>query len=151
MCVTKNLESIKNLIKEAEDKARQEVERERLRKIELERQRRLDLERQQKEEEQRQILLSFMSGKKPGFIYLIRGENGFWKIGYAANPYNRQKTFNVKLPFDVTFEHLIPTNDMTKAEQQLHAQFAFKRVRGEWFDLSEEDIAWIKSLRKLDV
>jgi len=81
-----------------------------------------------------------------GFVYLLRSDTGYWKIGRTVNPASREKTFGVKLPFVVRFEHLIETNDMIALELRLHNHFSKKRVDGEWFDLSSEDTAYIKSL-----
>lgn len=91
-------------------------------------------------------------GPRPGFVYLLKSPStGHWKIGRTRNPADRRKTFNVKLPFDVEYEHLIPSNDMNKAEAMLHAKYADKRLDGEWFDLDDNDIDWIKSFDRLDM
>jgi hypothetical protein len=80
-----------------------------------------------------------------GFVYLIQGSNAY-KIGRAKDPNNRIKTFNVRLPFEVEYLHLIETPDMYTLESQLHQRFASKRVNGEWFRLDMQDIDYIKSL-----
>lgn len=82
----------------------------------------------------------------PGYVYLIRSSTGFFKIGHTKNPENRMATFNVKLPFEVEFVCLISTEDMIVLEKTLHRQFANKRVNGEWFDLTTEDVEYIKGL-----
>ena len=97
------------------------------------------------------ILEWAQSGKQPGFIYLLRSSSGYWKIGLTSAPENRRKTFDVKLPFEIAYEHLIPTNEMKKAETWLHRKFANKRVNGEWFNLSPEDVEWIKGLTQLNL
>lgn len=79
-----------------------------------------------------------------GRVYLLRAENGLHKIGRTANPSDRLKTFSVKLPFQVQFEHLIETNDMYALESKLHKLFAEKNIAGEWFELSPEDVLYIK-------
>lgn len=38
---------------------------------------------------------------------------------------------------------------MLKDELTLHAQFADKRIRNEWFALTEEDIAYICKIARL--
>lgn len=84
---------------------------------------------------------------KPGYVYLVQEINGpHFKIGHSKNPAHRQKTFNVKLPYQVEFVCLIQTNDMEKLEHQLHERFSEKRVDGEWFLLSPEDVEYIKGL-----
>lgn len=83
---------------------------------------------------------------KSGYVYLIKASTGHRKIGRTVNPQNRMKTFNIKLPFEVEYEHLIKTNDMLMLESQLHNKFSEKRINGEWFDLDGSDVEYIKSL-----
>lgn len=89
------------------------------------------------------------SKPKAGFVYLLKSTSGFWKIGKTKNPDNRLKTFGVKLPFEVEYEHLIPCEDHNAAEYSLHQRFEANRVNGEWFDLSPDDVAYIKTIQSL--
>lgn len=82
----------------------------------------------------------------PGYVYLIQSPTGVYKIGRAKNPDNRMETFSVKLPFEVAYIHLIPCENYRHSERQLHIRYADKRINGEWFDLTPEDVAWIKSI-----
>jgi Meiotically Up-regulated Gene 113 (MUG113) protein len=86
--------------------------------------------------------------KRVGYVYLlaVSGHPGLYKIGRAANPENRLRTFNVKLPFPVSFACIIPTDDMYKLEKELHIRYANLRTNGEFFALSSDDVAYIKSL-----
>lgn len=85
---------------------------------------------------------------KSGYVYLMPGPEGSYKIGKSGNPKSRRETFGVKLPFDVEFVHLIQTSDMGALEKQLHRQFAAKRRgRSEFFMLSPEDVELIKSMK----
>lgn len=83
---------------------------------------------------------------RDGFVYLIQSPTGTYKIGRTINPADRMKTFTVKLPFEVEYTCVIPADDMYYLERTLHAQFADKRVNGEWFKLSPEDVEYIKGL-----
>ena len=83
---------------------------------------------------------------KPGYIYLVASSNGTYNIGRTAAPDKRMQLFRVKLPFDVELECVIKTSDMLGLERELHKRFADKRVNGEWFALSPEDVEYIKSL-----
>ena len=69
-----------------------------------------------------------------------------YKIGMTRNPHDRRQTFNVKLPFQVDYDHLIYAGDMRALEAALHERFKGKLVNGEWFRLSPDDVAFIKSL-----
>lgn len=96
-----------------------------------------------------QVERNYVEQHTKGYVYLLKSVTGFWKIGRTVNPKDRLKTFGVKLPFEVEYEHLIPCRDHIELERSLHKQFADKRVNGEWFDLSPEDIAVIKSIHAI--
>jgi hypothetical protein len=92
--------------------------------------------------------LATKARQRNGYVYLLRTAHDvtLFKIGRTSNPDNRIKTFNVKLPFQVEYEHLIPTVDMYALESELHQRFASQRLEGEFFRLSSEDVQYIKSL-----
>lgn len=82
-----------------------------------------------------------------GYVYLLREANGtHYKIGRTRNPENRLRTFSVKLPFQVEYDHLIQTDDMYALEAELHQRFAHCRVDGEWFALTPDEVAHIRGL-----
>ncbi len=83
---------------------------------------------------------------RPGHVYLIRSSSGYYKIGRSKDPNDRMATFGVKLPFEVEYDHLIQCGDMYAVESELHQKFVLKRKNGEWFDLDEYDVEWIKSI-----
>ncbi len=85
---------------------------------------------------------------RAGYVYLLRTihDSTLYKIGRTNNPDNRLRTFNVKLPFPVEYEHLIKSDDMYQLESNLHRRFASQRINGEFFRLSETDVGYIKSL-----
>lgn len=82
----------------------------------------------------------------PGYVYLIQSPTSAYKIGKTVNPDNRIKTFKTKLPFEVEYVCLIQTDDMNALERNLHGLFADKRINGEWFALSAEDVEYIKRM-----
>lgn len=88
------------------------------------------------------------NGRKRGFIYLIRELDitGYCKIGMTASWHERKRVFGIQLPFRWEMLHLFETANMQEAEMRLHVMFAEKQARGEWFDLSDEDIDYIKSI-----
>lgn len=83
----------------------------------------------------------------PGYVFLIRSPHGY-KIGKTANIQNRLRLFSVKFPFPVSLEHYAWFEDCSGAERALHTRFHSKRLEGEWFDLNDADIAYIKGLGK---
>lgn len=80
-----------------------------------------------------------------GFVYLIWSRYGY-KIGKAVNVKSRTRLFEVKLPFPIKVEHYARFDDYSHAERSLHRYFHDKRLEGEWFDLTPDDVSYIKSL-----
>lgn len=80
-----------------------------------------------------------------GYVYLIWSQYGY-KIGKAVNVKSRTKLFEVKLPFPIRVEHYAKFSDYTQAERSLHLHFHAKRMEGEWFELTDDDVAFIKML-----
>jgi hypothetical protein len=83
--------------------------------------------------------------ERPGFVYILKSDKGFYKIGRSSEPMNRIKTFNVRLPMHVSYEVLIKTSDMNKLESHFHTQYAHKREAGEWFRLNRNDLFWLRN------
>jgi hypothetical protein len=91
--------------------------------------------------EQRRKFIRRDSGYKTGFVYLLKGENGLYKIGRSKTPDVRINIITKAIaPSDIKTVHTAFYPDCYKAESDLHKLFANKRVRGEWFELSNEDI-----------
>lgn len=75
------------------------------------------------------------------YLYLMRNNrNGYYKIGYSKNPSAREITLQSEEP-DITLIRWWPGTRFD--ETALHAKFAAQRIRGEWFKLSDADIAYI--------
>lgn len=73
---------------------------------------------------------------KPIKTYIIHDErSGMYKIGKSINPKVRERTLQSEVPLLKMI--LICDNDV---EKELHYMYAEKRVRGEWFNLSENEI-----------
>jgi len=106
----------------------------------------IELEEKQRKAAQREAFTSKKRTPVEGYVYLLCSPSGYYKIGRSKNPHSRKATFDVKLPFEVEFEHIIKTDDMIALEEQLHSRFALNRVNGEWFNLSTDDVAYIKSM-----
>lgn len=79
-----------------------------------------------------------------GFVYLMRNtRNGYVKIGWSIDPKFREKTLQSEEP---EINLLWKWQGTRATEAALHARFAAKRVRGEWFGLSESDILLIQTI-----
>ena len=85
----------------------------------------------------------------PGNVYLmINDVNQRIKIGRTKNkPQYRERTLQSQEP-EVTLMYHKKTKCMVNTEKYLHEKFKEKRYRGEWFDLSDDDIKEAKSLIK---
>lgn len=82
-----------------------------------------------------------------GFVYLIKAVTGHYKIGRTKDISTRVNFFVVKLPFEIELIHHFEADDMRKAEAELHQMYKTQRVNGEWFNLADEDVAFIKSIQ----
>jgi len=79
-----------------------------------------------------------------GTVYVIRSKYGC-KIGSTKNIKSRRQLFAVKLPFSWELVYQAECENYRDIERELHQHFADKRLNGEWFDLDETDIEYIKS------
>jgi len=80
-----------------------------------------------------------------GVVYFIRDDKGRVKIGKAKNMKYRMGEYT-KLPFEPELVHLIESEDYHMMEHKFHVLFAEKRLRGEWFMLTSDDIEMIKKI-----
>jgi hypothetical protein len=82
---------------------------------------------------------------KSGWVYLVHGQGKEYKIGKTTRqPSERLAEFIPKLPFDSHLVCTIEAVNPNELEEYLHIYFDNKRIRGEWFELTDEDVNWIK-------
>lgn len=77
-------------------------------------------------------------------IYLLQSES-LYKIGIAKDVDSRWKSIN-NLPYEVniiSYSDLI--NNPNKIEAELHNKYKNKRVNGEWFSLSPEEVEEVRN------
>jgi hypothetical protein len=84
-----------------------------------------------------------------GFVYLFKAGE-YYKIGASINPDVRKMQLQIQLPFAIERVHWFECNDYLMAESILHSEFRQKKVNGEWFTLSPEDVKRIKSIKHGD-
>lgn len=82
--------------------------------------------------------------KTAGYVYLISG-GGYYKIGKTTNLGDRRKQIGLQLPFEVSLRHAVHTEDIDRLELYWHERFASKRLNGEWFALTAEDVREFES------
>ncbi len=78
-----------------------------------------------------------------GHVYLLKHENTC-KIGKSYDASRRYKEIKVQMPHDTEEIHVIETDDPSGIEAYWHNRFKNKRLNGEWFNLSKEDIKAFK-------
>ncbi|EGA90446.1 hypothetical protein GPDM_05446 [Planococcus donghaensis MPA1U2] len=90
------------------------------------------------------IQLPTLTGKAPGYVYFVQEHmTGSFKIGKTKHIDKKMNVFNVKLPFENKLIFLIKSADYHQTELAFHEYFSDKRLEGEWFNLTREDLAWI--------
>lgn len=77
------------------------------------------------------------------FIYMMKSNlTGFIKIGKSKKPKARERTLQSEDPL---LEMIFTSPLVDSVEEfELHQMFSDKRVRGEWFNLTNEDVIFIK-------
>ncbi|MFZ3577876.1 GIY-YIG nuclease family protein [Virgibacillus sp. DJP39] len=85
-------------------------------------------------------------GLDSGYVYFVRESgNHRIKIGKAKNPEQRiQNDFGTMMPYEFIIIHLIRSENYHKTENLFHRYFGDKRFKGEWFDLTSKDLAWVQ-------
>ena len=82
--------------------------------------------------------------RKSNCVYLIGAPNGLVKIGIANDVQARFRDINNMSPIELHIIHSFSSDDSPEIEKELHGHFGGKRVKGEWFNLTQDDIIWIK-------
>lgn len=84
-----------------------------------------------------------------GFIYVIYLDDSaserYFKIGMASSFTSRFSHHQCSSPFDICVACVYFVNNMRLEEKSLHSLFKDNRVKGEWFQLSEDDLRAISS------
>ena len=83
------------------------------------------------------------------YVYLmIDSTNGYHKIGISNKPKYREKTLQSEKPtIEMLCSKSFPNRKIASSfEQALHQTYAEKRIRGEWFDLTEKESEDLKDV-----
>jgi hypothetical protein len=85
-----------------------------------------------------------------GYVYLYKhGSRQEYKIGKTNNSLRREGEIRIELPERLDPIHSIQTDDPSGIEAYWHRRFADKRLQGEWFALSADDVRAFKRWKKI--
>jgi hypothetical protein len=87
-----------------------------------------------------------MTQNRSGYVYVWGGKDTY-KIGWAKDPAKRIRDFPV-MPYDCDFAYTIESDDARALEARLHDYYKAqgKHLRGEWYELSQDDLARLPDL-----
>jgi hypothetical protein len=86
------------------------------------------------------------SAQNPQYVYVFRLAT-FYKIGCSKNPAHRMRRIaGAVLPFEYELIHVIESRNSRALEKALHLLFQEKRVRGEWFELTPQEVDVLKQI-----
>lgn len=84
-----------------------------------------------------------------GFVYLLKGRGGEYKLGRAGAVDRRVSQLATGSSVDLEVVHEVKTDDPAGVEAYWHKRFADRRLRGEWFKLSASDVRAFKRWRRI--
>jgi hypothetical protein len=76
-------------------------------------------------------------------VYLLRSNSGLVKIGCTKNIFRRMSTYVSGVPEDLVLFAFAQTKQHKASERYLHFLYKDKRVKGEWFNLNDNDLAYL--------
>lgn len=84
-------------------------------------------------------------------VYLIRGNDGRYKIGIAKNPKKRISQLQTGNSDQLDLIDSYPSENASKIETALHHHYSHAKLNGEWFDLSiTEEALFINRCKTID-
>jgi predicted GIY-YIG superfamily endonuclease len=84
-------------------------------------------------------------------VYLIRGNDGKYKIGIAKHPIQRIKQLQTGNSEQLKLIEIYQSENARKIESALHNRYSYVKNIGEWFDLSvTEEVNFIQICKNID-
>jgi hypothetical protein len=85
------------------------------------------------------------------FVYLIRGNDGKYKIGSAKEPKQRLRQLQTGNSDKLELVEVYQSENARKIESTLHRYYSYVRNVGEWFNLSiKEEVNFVKQCKLID-
>lgn len=102
------------------------------------------------------VEIAFKSEKlDKGYVYLVYGmsgeRKGLYKIGKSVNPQSRFGSLRREYSTEVSCACLVWSDYHSALEARLHGKYTTCRVDGEWFNLDQDAVVYIKSLSNVDM
>lgn len=73
-------------------------------------------------------------------VYIIKTSRKLYKIGKTQDLQKRIASYHTHLPIVFRVVRQYMANNMDELEESLHVVFQHKRVKGEWFELSNDEL-----------
>lgn len=106
----------------------------------------LHLYQQNQFELQKIINTPFPRGQATGYVFFVQDQQtGNFQIGRTTQIDKRNNKFSVNLPFKNELIYLVKSGNHHQMEAAFHDYFTNKRVQGEWYTLSSEDLTWLRT------
>lgn len=89
--------------------------------------------------------------KENVYVFRLVGTD-FYKIGMTKNESIKDRLQSIKTytPFQVDVTTVIKTKNALLLEKEIHKKFDSKRINGEFFELTKNDIIYLKSLEDVN-
>lgn len=81
----------------------------------------------------------FKVGPRTGVYFIVSDTTGFVKIGWAVDVDRRKEEIRTYSGDELRMVGFIPTEEPAFIEKMIHRHFADRRIRREWFSLTETD------------
>ena len=108
--------------------------------------------KQRKRQKLENVEYKEINESEKGVVYLLKiKDTNQYKIGVSKDFDRRYNEISPKMPFELKTINLIKSFNIYDLEKELHEKFANKRIKGEWFELEEKDVEYIKSIEGDDI
>lgn len=88
----------------------------------------------------------YLIGEQSGFIYLKANSHYEYKIGLSKDPITRSRKIT-KGSSPLFNLHVVPTDHMPSLEDRLHKKYDHRKIRYEWYDLSNDMVEEICAMK----
>jgi hypothetical protein len=84
-------------------------------------------------------------------LYALEHQHGYIKIGKSDTPSKRAKSLQTACPYKIQLLTTIRVEgDWRVVENALHEAYASERLRGEWFDIPQQEKCNLVEITRLD-